>query len=84
MNRALQVKRAILAALKDSNPFLMPETSLFADANLRMSEPVSRIEFKAALRELEGQKRVLCQPDEDDNAKWKITDNGLVRLTELG
>jgi hypothetical protein len=84
MTRAQHIKRAILAALKDTNPFLLPETTLFADMNLRLSEPVTKIEFNAALRELEGQKRALCVKDEDDAPKWKITDNGLARLAELG
>lgn len=84
MTRALHIKRAILASLRDTHPFLLPEPTLFADMNLRLQEMVSKIEFSAALRELAGQKRILCQPDEEDQPKWKITDNGLARLQELG
>lgn len=83
MTREQQMKRAILAALHDTHPFLLPETSLFADMNLRLSESVSKIEFASALRELNGQKRVLCIKDEDEQPKWKITDNGKARLAEL-
>jgi hypothetical protein len=83
MTREQKIRRTILAALKDCSPFLEPQASLFADANLRMPESVSKIEFCSALAELKGQKRVLCIEDEDGNPKWKITDNGLARLAEL-
>lgn len=82
--RDRNLQRAILCALKDAHPFLLPQKTLFAEANLRASEPVSKIEFEAKLRELEGQKRIICVKDEDDAPKWKITDNGLARIMEIG
>ena len=84
MNRSQQARFAILSTLKDSVGFLTPESSLFAWVNLKLPEPITTIEFASALRELESLKRILCQPDEDRQNKWKITDNGLARLQELG
>ena len=90
MTREQAVRRGILADLGDSHPFLIPEQSLFAGVNLRLPEAVTKIEFQAALRELEGQKRILGIPQEEEDPithrphmKWRITDNGLARLAEL-
>jgi hypothetical protein len=91
MTRALSIRRAILFALRDAHPFLIPEVSLFADANLRLPDQVSKIEFDSAMAELEGQKRIFGVPQEEIDQvkgkplmKWKITDNGLARAAELG
>lgn len=84
MTREMKTRWAILMALNDSTPYLVPEQSLFADAGLRMSEPVTKIEFEAALRELKAQRRILCiEGEEGHRPKWKITDNGQARLAEL-
>jgi hypothetical protein len=78
-----QIKTAILQSLKDAHPFLLPEQSLFADANLRLAHAISMTEFRGALHELETNQRVVSVRDEDKNLKWKITDNGLARLAEM-
>jgi hypothetical protein len=78
-----QLKLAILRSLANVNPYLMPEQTLFADASLQMAAPPTLTEFRAALAELEKVRRVVSCRDEDNSIKWKITDNGLARLSEL-
>jgi hypothetical protein len=80
---ASTIRRTVLLALRDTYPFLLPETSLFADMSNRLATPVTFTEFRQALSDLEAQRRVVSQRDEDQNLKWKITDNGLARLAEL-
>lgn len=82
MNGA-RIKIAILKSLSDTHPFLLPETTLIADTSLRLPQPITLTEFRSALAELEQNRRVVSQRDEDKNLKWKITDNGLARLAEL-
>ena len=81
--KVAQIKIVILQALKDSHPYMLQETTLFAEVNLRSAEAVTMTEFRTTLQELETNRRILCVRDEDKHLKWKITDNGLARLAEL-
>ena len=78
-----QICRAVLQSLADCAPFLMPERSLFADTSNRLPQPVTLTEFRTALHDLESKRRILSQRDEEQNLKWKITDNGSAKLAEL-
>jgi len=61
---------------------MIPEDSLFADANIRMSVPLSYTDFRQLLTDLEQKRRAVCI-DSEDGRKWKITDEGKARLAEL-
>ncbi len=74
---------ALLEALGDASPYLVPERTLFADLCNRLARPPTRTEFSALLADQEGRKRILSQRNEEGELKWKITDNGLARLAEL-
>ena len=73
---------AILEALRSAEPYMVPDASIFGDANIRSSVPLSYTEFRRLLTDLEEQRRVVCV-DGEDGRKWKITDDGKARLTEL-
>ena len=74
---------ALLQALADSSPYLVPERTLYADVCNRLALAPTRTEFSALLADQEGRKRILSQRSEDGDLKWKITDNGHARLVEL-
>jgi uncharacterized protein YpbB len=73
---------AILEALRSAEPYMVPDASLFGDANIWSSIPLSYTEFRKLLTELEEKRRVVCI-DNEDGKKWKITDAGRARLAEL-
>jgi hypothetical protein len=69
--------RAILTVLDRVHPYLMPEMSLWADANLQLSVPLTLTEFRASLSSLEQRRLLLSLRDDIDGVtRWRITDNG--------
>lgn len=74
---------ALLQALMDCEPYLLPERTLEADLNNRLARPITTTEFRALLGEEEGKRRVLSVRSTDGDLKWKITDLGAARLREL-
>jgi hypothetical protein len=75
-------KTALLHALNNIGSYVMPEQTLFAELNLRLSEPLTLTDFRQLLQESE-EKRRIASVNTEDGRKWKITDNGRGRLAEL-
>lgn len=81
----IPARLALLQSLSNVHPYLMPEPTLFADTNLRLATPdqISMTEFRELAAQLEEERSVLSQRDEFQRMKWKITDHGLAKLSEL-
>ena len=76
---------ALLTTLRAVHPYLLPEDTLLTETNLRLARPqqISGTEFAELLRELESEHAILSQRDQFRRLRWKITDDGLARLSEL-
>ena len=73
---------ALLDALADCHPWMQLERTLFADTNNRLKSVISMDAFKKLLRTMIEKGRAQMVTTEDGN-KYKITDEGLLRWTEL-
>ena len=73
---------ALLKALCDAAPFLLPERTLFAEVNIRLFTVITYDAFRELLRRHKEKRRIACV-DSEDGLKWKLTDDGFARLQEL-
>lgn len=71
---------AILTALSNVHPRLLPEGAVRGDAGALLGTPVTITECARALTKLEGKKQVRGWSNEDTGTKWKITEEGMDRL----
>lgn len=77
MNLPLQ----ILLILRDAGGHLLPQSTLIAQLRL-LDRQESLSEINAALRDLESRDQVNGVHNPDTGNKWKISDEGKVRLAE--
>lgn len=77
MNLALQ----ILLVLRDAGGHLLPQSTLVAQLRL-LDRPEPLTEINAALRDLESRDQIHGTHNPDTGNKWKISDEGRVRLAE--
>lgn len=76
---------ALLKSLSDVGNYSTPKRTLFAEVNLRLPPNLvmTHADFDALLLNGQEKKRVICITGEDD-VRVKITDEGRLRLAELG
>lgn len=78
----MSLERTILEVLADQEGLLVPERTVFSDANLRLATTVTQTECNRALQSLEAKRQVIGLSTEDAGTKWKITGAGRARLAE--
>lgn len=79
----MNLELAILQVLECVEPRLMPQPILVSDVkNSRLKTPTTD-EIERALRKLEDKKHIIGKSNEDTGTKWKITDAGILRLSEF-
>lgn len=71
----------ILLILRNAEGCLLPQSTLVNELRLRDCKE-SLAEIYGALRDLEGREQVIGVHNQDTGNKWKITDEGVVRLAE--
>lgn len=79
----MTLRKAILTALDRCDGFLVPEMTVWTDANaIRGSRPASLTEVREMLVALEQRRCVVSvtPEDKDEPTKFRITDNGKADL----
>ncbi len=76
----MTIKKSILLALNNVYPLLLPEQSLYIDANCLLEEPVTMSELREELTRLEASRQIVGLRSSDGSLKWRITDNGRAEL----
>lgn len=71
----------ILMVLRDAGEHLLPQSTLISNLRLRdRKESLAQIE--GDLKALEARKQIVGANNPDTGTKWKIADEGIVRLAE--
>lgn len=76
----MTLRLAILKALDNVSPYLLPETALWIDVNLLLAQPVTLTELRHKMESLEAARLVIGLRDAEARFKWRITDNGKAEL----
>lgn len=77
----MNLQLEILLVLRDAGDHLLPQSTLVSNLRLRdRKESVTQIEGE--LKALEARKQIVGTHNPDTGDKWKIADNGTVRLAE--
>jgi hypothetical protein len=77
----MNLQLEILMVLRDAGEHLLPQTTLVSNLRLRdRKESIAQIE--GDLKALEARQQIVGAHNPDTGAKWKIADNGTVRLAE--
>lgn len=83
MRRTLTLQ--LLALLRESQGFLVPEATLRLDLRVQVSPAPTTLELSAAINTCQSRGwTVSVQDDATNQVKWKITDLGLAVLAEHG
>lgn len=80
MNFALKLD--VLRLLSEAKPYMMPLSAIINQLTVRVRPPVTQAEMRAAIAELETQRRVIGITGEDGEARFKITAAGEATLAE--
>lgn len=73
---------SILRVLDRVSPRVMPETTLLAEVNLALPEPVTPSQLRRELVELDTKRQAVSVPDDDRGTVWMITSAGKARLAQ--
>jgi hypothetical protein len=76
----MTLRKAILTALDRCEGFLVPEMTVWTDANAIRGLPATLTEVREMLTSLEGRRHVVSVRDDDGAAKYRITANGKAAL----
>ena len=77
----MNIERHILKCLVDCGGFLLPESTLHAELNIQLPQPLTLSDLKAHLAALEARHQVTGITT-DDGIRWKIAPEGKARLAQ--
>lgn len=77
----MNLQLEILLVLRDAGDHLMPQSTLVSNLRLRDCGE-SLAEINGVLRDLEGRDQIHGVHNPDAGNKWKISDEGKIRLRE--
>lgn len=77
----MNLQLEILMVLRDAGEHLLPQTTLVSNLRLR-DRKESAAQIEGDLRALEARKQIVGAHNQDTGNKWKISDEGRVRLAE--